>query len=1023
MNTLEIEQKNSNGKTAAPNERGSAIVIAVFVLVLLSAFVALALSRTASEAAAVGNETSEARSFYAAQGSLETMTRNFNKVFEVKLSPADSDFNPLRAAGVAGLTPQYTFNQEVDQLGASEYEVVDKGAFAGLYATTDTWRLRTTATDLGGTQVQLTRNILNNRIPIFQFGIFYNDNLEFHPGPRFDFGGRVHSNGSLFLMAQTGLYFSSRVSTHGEIVTDTGRNGRPYTQWGENVFVYNAGAPVQLRNNMGSVVKSPANGVPRFADVSPINSDLYDLDMPLQYGNAAWASTYAAQFGGNLLARQPRLDLPLKISSQNAGVPVDYIELIKRGRSVGDLFNDRTGTPTAPVVRPVAAAEADSVVTSSERYANKDGIRVSLSDRKSRLPGCASGVGETAVAGVCGKRLDGDISGDSEASFVGVGRGYQPVPMLPAASNYTATRLNGERFGTTGAALPSRQMWIKIELVSKNEITNTVVTQDVTADILSLGVTEPAPCLYDGLSVERFKLLTANYYTACSAAASTPFIDSRSIIKLQRFVVPGENFIGADTTSQAYMTNYAGWNPAFASHTIVNTEDCLIAGGVCLPTTDRTTALETATHRKLAVVNGVDILRNKSVVPFPIEMFDSREGIYNADPTILNTATTYGTKVPWAGVMSLIDIDVANLKRFLAGEFDANMPTGTKYFNDTTHVLRNNLTDPTKNDVPQKSGWVFYISDRRGDFDNDGEYDMEDIYGNNDNVLQKGEDINANGVLDVSYLTPLSLTNGEAAKYTANNAFSPPTVTDPPFAPILPNYFGSFVSTGYAAAVDHPFYRRGVRLINGQTLPGTYDSLDASKTRGFTIASENGVYVLGNYNASSIVSAGTPTPWNDYRPLNTADHIPASIAADAITILSNGWSDSRSFLYPYDITGNKRRAIETHTRFAMLSGDAQSSYEALPNQGGGDPRLGGGVHNFKRFLEDWSGVRLNYCGSIINLYNAHNNNSAFKVANLTYSPPARNWVFDSSFLDPTRLPPGTPYFQFIQTTGFQRTNN
>ena len=1028
MNTLKIEQENSNDKTAAPNERGSAIVIAVFVLVLLSAFVALALSRTASEAAAVGNETSEARSFYAAQGSLETMTRNFNKVFEVKLSPADSDFNPLRTAGVAGLTPQYTFNQEVDQLGASEYEVVDKGAFAGLYATTDTWRLRTTATDPGGTQVQLTRNILNNRIPIFQFGIFYNDNLEFHPGPRFDFGGRVHSNGSLFLMAQTGLYFSSRVSTHGEIVTDTARNGKPYTNWGENVFVYNAGAPVQLRNNMGSVVKLPATGVPRFADNNPINRDLYDLDMPLQYGNAAWASTYAAQFGGNLLARQPRLDLPLRISSQNAGIPVDYIELIKRGRSIGDLFNDRTGTPTAPVVRPVVAAEADSVVTSSERYANKAGIRVSLSDRKSRLPGCASGVGETAVAGVCGKRLDGDALGDSEASFVGAARGYQPLLMLPTANNYTATRLNGERFGTTGAPLPSRQMWIKIELVSKNEVTNTVVTQDVTADILSLGVTEPAPCLYDGASVLKFKLSSpANYYTACSAAASTPFIDSRSIIKLQRFVIPGENFIGADATSDAYMSNFAGWNPAFTSHTIVNTEDCLtttLVAGNCLTAIDRTTLIERTAHKKLAVIGGDAPSRSKSVVPFPIEMFDSREGIYNADSAILNTAATYGTKVPWAGVISMVDIDVANLKRFLAGEFDANMPTATKYFNDTTHVLRNNLTDPTRNDVPQKSGWVFYISDRRGDFDNDGEYDMEDIYGNNDNVLQKGEDINANGGLDFSYLTPLNPTNGEAARYTANNAFTPPLLTAlDPFSPILPNYFGSFVSTGYAASVDHPFYRRGVRLINGQTLPGTYDSASAANTRGFTVASENGVYVLGNYNASSIVSAGTPTPWDNYRPLNTTDHIPASIAADAITILSNGWSDSRSFLNPYDITGGRRRAIETHTRFAMLSGDAQSSYEALPNQGGGDPRLGGGVHNFKRFLEDWSGVRLNYCGSIINLYNARNNNSAFKVANLTYSPPARNWVFDSSFLDPTRLPPGTPYFQFIQTTGFQRTNN
>ena len=113
---------------------------------------------------------------------------------------------------------------------------------------------------------------------------------------------------------------------------------------------------------------------------------------------------------------------------------------------------------------------------------------------------------------------------------------------------------------------------------------------------------------------------------------------------------------------------------------------------------------------------------------------------------------------------------------------------------------------------------------------------------------------------------------------------------------------------------------------------------------------------------------------------------------------------------------------ETTVRFAMLSGDARSSFEGTPNQGGGDPRLTGGVHNFKRFLENWNGARLNYAGSLINLYNARNNNGAFKCCAKVYSPPTRNWVFDTSFLDPTRLPPGTPFFQTIQLTGFQRVN-
>ena len=78
--------KNGSNK----GERGSAIVIALFILALISVFVALALSRSSAEAAATGNETAEGRTFYAAQGRLETMTRNFNTVSYTTFRPPEN---------------------------------------------------------------------------------------------------------------------------------------------------------------------------------------------------------------------------------------------------------------------------------------------------------------------------------------------------------------------------------------------------------------------------------------------------------------------------------------------------------------------------------------------------------------------------------------------------------------------------------------------------------------------------------------------------------------------------------------------------------------------------------------------------------------------------------------------------------------------------------------------------------------------------------------------------------------------
>lgn len=927
------------------NQKGSAIVIALLVMVLLLGFVALAISRTNSETVAAANDASETRTFEAAHASLEVMTKNFDKIFDLKLNPAQADLDRVMSQTPPGFE-NFDFKQEIKQTQDTKAVVMTGELFQGLNAMRDEWELTTTAEEIAtGVKVALRRRFFNNRIPIFQFGIFYDDDLEFHPGPRFDFGGRVHANGSLFMMADTGLYFSSKVTANGHIFTDVGKNGAPWTDWNENVFIKNAsGNYVQLKHNMGSVLKNPANG-------SPVTSA---PEHPTTYRNANWDSE-ENKFQGNLLAYQKRLDLPIKINSDINGSSLDYFELLKRGKEVGSLHNDGTGTVSAPKIVPVTPDTADDEVTAKERYYNKTGIRVSLADSKAKLPGCVTATGQP-VSTPCGVRLDGSQDGQGANPSAGASRGYTPRPM---ADGYQATRINGERFYT------GREVWIKVETIDFNPATNSYVTQDITEDILSFGVTEPAPVINSG-GTTVFQLV---------GYGNT---DSRSIIKLQRFIIAGSKISSTDT-NYITMSNWNGVDYNYVqaarkqgANPVVRVDD----GSYGLFLGDH------QDHWKQAIIG--TSTDQKWVVPFPINMFDTREGLYY-EGSAFNTSTAYGKKVPWNGVMSMVDIDIGNLKAFLDGVYDDRTPTGTPFAVQHGRRLK-------ASDIPDANGWVLYVSDRRGDYDFDGEYDMEDIYGNNDGILQPGEDINNNGRLDVDYMN-------EAVRYNGTGASENPDI---------------------AAVLEHKFYRRGVRLVNGTRLPGRYDATNPLNTRGFTVASENGVYVLGNYNATGISTVGNPTKATDYLPQNTVDHIPASIAADAVTILSNNWSDARSFTYPFSL--NNRVASETTVRFAMLAGDTKTSLNGTPNQGGGNPRMAGGVHNFKRFLENWSGKRLNYAGSLINLFNSHNNNGAFKCCAVVYSPPNRNWVFDTTFLDPNRLPPGTPFFQSIQLTGFQRLN-
>ena len=49
--------------------------------------------------------------------------------------------------------------------------------------------------------------------PLFSHAIFYNMDLEFHPGPTMTINGPVHANGNIWAVAKNNLYFSSNVTT------------------------------------------------------------------------------------------------------------------------------------------------------------------------------------------------------------------------------------------------------------------------------------------------------------------------------------------------------------------------------------------------------------------------------------------------------------------------------------------------------------------------------------------------------------------------------------------------------------------------------------------------------------------------------------------------------------------------------------------------------------------------------------------------------------------------------------------
>jgi hypothetical protein len=174
-----------------------------------------------------------------------------------------------------------------------------------------------------------------------------------------------------------------------------------------------------------------------------------------------------------------------------------------------------------------------------------------------------------------------------------------------------------------------------------------------------------------------------------------------------------------------------------------------------------------------------------------------------------------------------------------------------------------------------------------------------------------------------------------------------------------------------------------VRLKNGSQLPAT----------GLTMATPDPVYIQGDYNTKD----GTGSSAGSNTTTHTA---PACVAGDAITILSNDWQDANSA----KSISNRPVSHDTTVNAAFLSG-------IVPTANG---YYSGGVENFPRFLEDWSGKTLWLNGSMVVMFNSHIADAPWAGTGTVYNPPTRKWAFDTNFYDLNKLPPATPQLNLVE---------
>jgi hypothetical protein len=966
VNTIREKGRNKG------REMGMALITVLLMTLLISAIIVGLSWMVMTNQRLGGNNANRQSAFYAAEAGMEKMTADIGAQYGATNALSTANINtvmnePPIIPGVSYVaTPQsyfisYTPDPNNGGNPLATNHTILSGAYAGLQGLLTPFTLTVRADLPDGSEAKLVRTVQTVGIPVFQFGIYSQVDLSYFPGPVFNFGGRVHTNGNLWLSSGSTLTLADKVTSAGQIIVNNLSNGYA-TYWLTGTQTpqtdscqssWNSSQPANTGNNPypGAImvdtipnasclqlVQGTVNGSVSIANVAAAtqNTNWFTLSMgtlPTQYaGNIRGGSTHVA---------------PLSLSIASPAVGGTPIELIRRPQP------------------------GENTQLTAERYYTLSSINILLDDTSALLLG---------TPGACGTPVDltslaVEPPGTSGAEFTTFPSSYTGGPEgklpLPTSGAQTASYSQTDGYWII-AHKPILTGYI---LVNMN--TAAGACQDVTWEILNLG--------FIGRNLNP--LAKANLKTTGSCVSGVILQNCVKTLQGMALAISTGGPVGlaASTCSDPSMNAVIRLARLRDNPTSVYLPS--VSGGC-----------GTAIAYNSTNYHAYDY--------WPNVLYDTREGVSRDQPPP-NASTTLNPNgaITAAGVMSYVELDVNNLTRWFQGAIG------------TSGKSAENVT-----------GYAVYFSDRRAEVVDPIAGHKTGAYGFNDNVnsgdaangcpdnaFESGEDYAQTGAL-VRYITapdPLNDNTGTGTSLnTSNTKLFPATpqaamlanTADSACSTLGTNWPGAVYSQAVEARENPPlFFRQALKLVNGGTISlGTCNGVPC----GLTIAAENPVYIQGDYNCQPS-SCGTGT-------YVTSGNASASVVADSVTLLSNTWNDVNSFAYPYNPSGGRNGNTTTY-RAAIAAGKGLEFVQVAGSAQ--DYGTDGGVHNFLRYLENWSGT-LYYEGSLVSFYYSQQGVGIFKCCTTVYGPPTRAYTFDSEFLTPALLPPRTPMLRDVNNIGF-----
>src|SRR5580765_4658705 len=242
-------------RAALQEDRGMALMLVLMIMMLLSALMIGFMTSIMADTRSSGVDRDETQAYAVAHAGMEKLTSDLSALFLTDYSPngtqisAVTSYPPVLPGftytdpdGTTGYKVQFTARAGVPICTPSTAltncivvatpttaipvpddpttgTTIAAGPYQGFKGLVTHYNIMVTARSTGGSEIRMRRELQTVAVPVFQFGLFSESSLSFHAGANFNFGGRIHTNGDLFLTAGNGstLTLSDKVTAVGEI--------------------------------------------------------------------------------------------------------------------------------------------------------------------------------------------------------------------------------------------------------------------------------------------------------------------------------------------------------------------------------------------------------------------------------------------------------------------------------------------------------------------------------------------------------------------------------------------------------------------------------------------------------------------------------------------------------------------------------------------------------------------------------------------------------------------------------------